>query len=301
MIAAIATRLRAGFASDYHYGVAITLFSAICWSSTGLFVRLIPLDAWTQLYWRGFFGGLTALAFVVARDRGRILGTFRAFGWRGWAFTATNTIGMLTFISAMKLTTVAHVTIIYSTMPLAAALFSWVWLKERPSRSSVIASVFAMFGVTLTVVAGAGEGALSGDLVAILMTASMVGSLLIQRSGTTVDPVASAAMSGFACTLCSAPFAHAFDLTAGDLGMLALFGMVNTGFGFILFFVGAGFIPATVSGLIAALDAPLSPFWVWLVLGETPRLTTILGGAIVVAAVIGHIMWSSRSGTATNP
>jgi drug/metabolite transporter (DMT)-like permease len=294
MIAAIATRVRAGFSSDYQYGVAITLFSAIAWSSTGLFIRIIPEDAWTQLVWRGFFGGLTALAFVVARDKGRTWRMLRSFGVSFWVFTACNTAGMVMYITALKITTVAHVTIIYSTMPLAAALLSWLILKEVPTRSSIIASVFAALGVTLTVVAGVGEGSFYGDILAIVTTASMVGSLLIQRAGGRVDPVASAAVAGFACTLCALPFSQPFDLPVGDLALLAVFGMVNTGFGFILFFIGAKFIPATVAGLIGALDAPLAPFWVWLVFCETPRWTTILGGAIVIAAVVGHILWSNR-------
>ncbi len=290
----LAGRVRAHFASDYQYGVAVAMLSAIAWSSTGLFIRLIPLDAWTQLFWRGFFGGLTALAFVGYRDGNRILATYRAFTPAGWMFTACNAAGMLTFITALKLTTVAHVTIIYSTMPLAAALLAWVLLREVPSRSSVLASIAAAFGVTLTVVAGYGEGSIYGDLLAAAMTASMVGALVAQRSGI-VDPAASAVASGFACAICAFPFSDAFSLTSSDLCMLALFGMVNTGFGFILFFIGARFIPATVSGLIGALDAPLSPLWVWLALGETPRLTTLIGGAIVIVAVVGHILWSTRT------
>ena len=246
MIASLATRMRTGLGSDYHYGVAIILFSTIAWSSTGLFVRLIPEDSWTQLFWRGFFGGLTALLFVVLRDGRRTLSTYRAFTWQGWAFTALNTAGMLTFISAMKITTVAHVTIIYSAMPLGAALFSWVFFREVPGWSSIIASFVAAAGVTLTVVAGVGEGSIYGDLLALFMMNTMVGALVVQRSGGFVDPVASAAMSGFACTICALPFAAPFDLTVGDLGMLVLFGMVNTGFGFVLFFMGARFVPATV-------------------------------------------------------
>jgi drug/metabolite transporter (DMT)-like permease len=181
-------------------------------------------------------------------------------------------------------------------MPLVAALLSWVVLREVPRASSIVASVLAAIGVILTIVAGTGEGRLAGDIVAMFMTLATVSALIVQRSShQSVEPVASAAAAGFLCTLCSAPFASAFDVTAGDLQLLILFGMVNTGFGFILFFIGARYVPATVSGLIGALDAPLAPFWVWLVIGETPRGTTLLGGAIVIGAVMGHIAWSMRS------
>lgn len=296
MTASFATRLRSGFTSDYQYGVAILVFAAVCWSSTGLFIRLIPADAWTQLFWRGFFGGMTALIYVVLRDGRRTLATFRAFGWRGWTFTVCNTAAMLAFITSMKLTTVAHVTIIYATMPLVAGLLSWVVLKEVPRLASIVASLVAGAGVILTVAAGAGEGALAGDLIAMLMTLATVAALVVQRGGhAAIEPIASAAAAGFLCSLASAPLSHPFDISAYELAMLVLFGMVNTGFGFMLFFVGAKFVPATVAGLIGALDAPLAPFWVWLVIGETPVLTTLIGGAMVIAAVFGHILWMMRT------
>ncbi len=296
MTASFATRLRSGFSSDYQYGVAILVFAAVCWSSTGLFIRLIPADAWTQLFWRGFFGGMTALVYVILRDGRGTLSTFGAFGWRGWIFTLCNTAAMLGFITSMKLTTVAHVTIIYATMPLVAALLSWIVLKEVPRVSSIVASLLAGAGVILTVVAGAGEGALAGDAIAMFMTLATVMALVVQRGGhTEIEPIASAAAAGFLCALASAPFSHPFDISAYELAMLVLFGMVNTGFGFMLFFFGAKFVPATVAGLIGALDAPLAPFWVWLVLGETPIVTTLIGGAIVIAVVAGHIIWTMRS------
>ncbi|MFX6303897.1 EamA family transporter, partial [Acinetobacter baumannii] len=93
--------------------------------------------------------------------------------------------GMLGFITSMKLTTVAHVTIIYATMPLVAALMSWVVLKEVPRLSSIVASLVAGSGVVLTVVAGAGEGALAGDFIAMLMTLATVAALIVQRGGRT--------------------------------------------------------------------------------------------------------------------
>ena len=128
------------------------------------------------------------------------------------------------------------------------------------------------------------------------MTLATVAALIVQRGGrTSIEPIASAAAAGFLCTLASAPFSHPLDVSAYELAMLVLFGMVNTGFGFMLFFIGAKFVPATVAGLIGALDAPLAPFWVWLVIGETPVLTTLIGGAIVIAAVFGHILWTIQT------
>jgi drug/metabolite transporter (DMT)-like permease len=87
------------------------------------------------------------------------------------------------------------------------------------------------------------------------------------------------------------PFASLTTVSAHDLGILALFGLVNQVLGFGLFALGARLLPPMETALITALDAPLAPFWVWLIFAETPGAATITGGCVVLVAVIGHILW----------
>ena len=290
----LAASIRARFGSDYHYGVAVLIFATFAWSSTGLFTRIIPHDAFTQLTWRGMFGGATALLAVVLTHGRGTWAIYRSFGRSGWLFSLVNTLGMITYISALKLTSVAHVTIIVATMPLFTTLAAWAVLREKPGGASIIASLVAAGGVTITVVAGAAEGTFAGDFVAMLMTATMIVSILVQRSGQPVDPVASAAVSGFLCTLICLPFGNPTAVTTSDVLWLILFGASNTGLGLILFFVGARYVPARVSALISALDAPLSPLWIWVVFGTVPLPATILGGIVVILAVVGAVLWPMR-------
>ena len=77
--------------------------------------------------------------------------------------------------------------------------------------------------------------------------------------------------------------------------LIAGFGLLNTTVGFALFIYGSRFLPPTETALISALEAPMTPLWVWLVFAETPTLPTLIGGGLVMAAVLGHILWQSKN------
>lgn len=276
-------------------GLLLVTLSAIAWSTAGFFTRLIPQDAWTMLFWRGVFGALTGLAFVVARDRGHVLATFTGMGRCGVLFTLLSSGGMIAFLGSLRLTTVAHVAIIYAVVPFMAAGLAWVVMRERASRATLLASMVALAGVALTVGGGIGEGSLAGDGLAVVMTLGMAAMIVLARSAPgTIPMVPAACLSAALTALVSLPLASPASVGLLDLGYLALFGITNMGLGLIFFTIGARMIPAVQTALIGALDAPLAPVWVWLAFGETPRATTILGGTVVLAAVLTHIWWESR-------
>ena len=166
----------------YRLGLLLVTASAVAWSTAGFFTRLIHLDSWTMLVWRGLFGGSGILLFILLRERG---GTFRSFvrmGWPGWSFTLVSVIGMLCFITSLGFTTVAHVAIIYATVPFIAAGLAWLVMRERPSLSAVAAGCGALAGVGV-MVGFSSEGSMSGDLLAFAMTlaAAMLMGRLVHR------------------------------------------------------------------------------------------------------------------------
>ena len=83
--------------------------------------------------------------------------------------------------------------------------------------------------------------------------------------------------------------ASTFAVSASDMGFLFAFGVVNLGLGLAFFATGARLIPAAVAALLGTFEPILGPIWVWLVHGEVPSVRTIIGGAVVVAALLVHI------------
>jgi drug/metabolite transporter (DMT)-like permease len=106
--------------------------------------------------------------------------------------------------------------------------------------------------------------------------------------------VPAAALSNLFGSLVSLPWADPSAAGPVDLVNLALFGFSQMTLGLTLFVIGARLLPAAHTALIGALETPLAPLWVWLAFGELPPRLVFVGGAIVMAAVIGHILIENR-------
>ncbi len=279
--------------ANYRLGLIFVTASAIAWSTAGLFTRIISLDVGTMLVWRGVFGALGILAVAFALQGRSAFSDFRNMGWPGWLFAIVSAFGMLCFITSLRMTTVAHVSIIYATVPFVAAALAWLVIGERPSRSAIIASVVSLVGVAIIVGFGS-EGTLSGAILAFGMTLSLAAMMVISRRYTDIPTMPAACVSALLSGAVAIPLSQGIAVGGYDLGLLALFGLVNSAIGLALFTLGAKMLPAIETALIGALDAPLAPIWVWLLFAETPSVETMTGGAIVFGAVLTHILLQRR-------
>jgi drug/metabolite transporter (DMT)-like permease len=199
---------------------------------------------------------------------------------------------MILYITALRHTTVAHVSVIYATVPFFAAALGWLLLREIPTTSAVLASLAALAGVAL-MVGLSSQGSLFGDALSVCMTAAMALVMVIARGFRAIPAMTAAWLSALLSGLACWPFGHPTALTDADLLLLALFGFVNSAVGLALFTLGARLLPTMETALIGSLDAPLAPLWVWLVFAETPSASTIVGGLIVFAAVGTYLVVSA--------
>ncbi|HZT20868.1 MAG TPA: DMT family transporter [Dongiaceae bacterium] len=287
-------------ASEHLRGVLLVATATVAWSLAGFFTRLIPLDAWTILVWRGAFGGVFIGLYVVWRYGRRTLAVTRAMGWPGCLITACSTLGMTSFIPALKLTSVAHVAIIFATSPFLAAGMARLWLGERSSGATLLASALSFLGVLLAVGGPQGRASLLGDLLAFVMTTAIATMTVAIRRYRDTALLPTACLSNLLGSLVSLGAAQPLAASSLDLVYLALFGFVQMTMGLTLFTIGSRLIPAAETALIGALETPLAPFWVWLAFGETVGSRTIAGGALVMAAVIGHVLLQSRRALASS-
>ncbi len=273
----------------------LLLFGAtLAWSTSGLFARAIPLDTPTVIMWRGLFGAIGLITVIIVQSGWKGLADFTRMGWAGWLYALCSGLGMLFFVGSLKATTIAHVAIIYATVPFAAAALGWLVLREVPSRTAIFASTLALAGSIIMVGLG-GDGRWQGDLMALGMVAAMAAIIVIARA----RPKMPALASGAACTvlvpLACMPFAQLDGIGAQNMLLLAGFGLINSTLGFALFVAGSRFAAPVVTGLMGALETPLTPLWVWLVFSETPTTATLAGGGLVLVAVCWFILQETRN------
>lgn len=279
-------------AARYRLGLVLVTASAVAWSTAGFFTRLIPLDTWTLLFWRGIFGAMGIGVFMAVQPAKTGWAGFFRLDWAGWVFVALSTVGMLCFIASLKLTSVAHASVVYATAPLMAAAMAWRVMRERASRSALLSSIAAIAGVAVMVGLGY-EGTLLGDALALGMTACMAAMMVVARRYQGIPMLPAACLSAGFSALIALPFAQPGLPEGLNLLYLALFGLVNSALGLALFAIGAKLLPASETALIGALDAPLAPVWVALAFGEMPSGVTLVGGGVVFMAIFAHIVLSS--------
>jgi drug/metabolite transporter (DMT)-like permease len=274
-------------------GVIFVTAGAVTWSSAGFFTRLIGLDYPTMIAGRGIFGAVGMLAIIIILAPRTWTSQFRSMHrWDG-LFTLNYIFGTICYVSSLGQTSIAHNAVIFATLPFIAALFGWLFLSTLPSREAVFSSVVAMAGVVV-MVGFSSDGALLGDVLSFLGTASMAASIVIVRKHPSVNIPAGSAIASLVSGVIVLPFADLAMVTPTHFLYLVLFGLLNASAGLTLYSMGSKRLPPVETALLSLLDTPLSPFWVWLAFNETIGRQTMAGGLIVLFAVILHIYLSQR-------
>ena len=214
----------------------------------------------------------------------------------GWLVACLSTVGMVSFIPALQLTSVANVAIIIAAQPFVAAAMAWIWLRETARLRTLLASLVALGGIAIIVGNAAGAADYAGIGLACLMTVAISAMTVAMRRHKETSMVAAAAVSNFLGSLVSIPFAKDIAAVGSvDIGILAMFGLFQVAMGLTLYALGSRLLPSGQASLIATLETPLMPFWVWLAFQEVPAFRALVGGGLVMGAVIADIIGDIRA------
>jgi drug/metabolite transporter (DMT)-like permease len=276
--------LTVDLARQHRRGRTYVALAAIAWSTAGLFQRELTVDLATQLAGRAFFAVLAILAFVAVAERGGVVRGFRAIGRAGLVMAVLMAISSGAFIAALNYTSVANVLFLQALAPVLAAVFG-TFVGEPVARRTWVAMTVAVAGVAL-MVGGPSHPSLAGFTLSVVMSISFAATIVITRHQRQVSMAPATCLSQLLVFLCAAPFASASSIGGEDLALLAGLGITQIGLGLIFLSIGARLIPAAEVALITLLEIVLGPLWVWLALGERPGTTTLVGGAIVLGAVV---------------
>ena len=274
--------------ATHHLGIVFVAFSAVAWSTAGIFTKGITADVWIILFWRGLFSAAFIALYVAWRDRAATLACFGVMGRPGWAIATIGTIATVAYLSSFKFTAVTNVVVIYATAPFVAAAIAWLAGRERTKRDTLFAAAAALVGVIIMMSGSLGTPNLTGDLLAVVMTVFMAIMLVLIRRFPTSPSVPAMALSSLQITVIAWFLVDPFAVGLAELWWLVAFGLVQAG-AVILLTEGTRLIPAPQAALIGSLDVPLAPVWAWLILAELPPVATFIGGTIVLGAVALHM------------
>ncbi len=277
-------------------GIALMIAAGFCWSSGGILVRSVDLaDPWEIVFWRSVFMVLFVAAVLAVQHRGRVIGKIVEAGmpgvWTGLALGAT----FFFFILSVTQTTVANTLVLMSTGPFFAALAGRIFLGEQVPARTWIAITVALAGVALMFADGVGTGRLAGNLLALGVPVAFAANVvLLRRYRASVDMVPSVLLAGVFAIVVAAPLAWPLEPTARDLVVLGVMGVAQVGAGCVLMTVASRWLAAGEIGLLGLLETILGPLWVWLGIGERPTPLALVGGAIVLGALLVNAVAGMR-------
>lgn len=273
-------------------GIALVFGSAVVWSFGGAIARFLSVsDSWTTVFWRSLFAFVALLLFLILRDGPRETARlFRNIGWPGLAVAFGFATASICFVIAIGYTTVANVILIQATVPLIAALASWLIYGERVAWTTWAAIAAVIGGIGL-MVSGSLDGSSSwiGNVLAMVIAVVFAMTTVVTRRFPDVRMTPACAVGTLAATLVAASQASSFAVSNQDLGILFVFGALNLALGMALFVTGARLIPSALAALLGTAETVLGPLWVALFHGEVPGLMTIIGGAFVLGALIVYL------------
>ncbi|MGI9605449.1 MAG: DMT family transporter [Acidimicrobiales bacterium] len=271
-------------------GTGLVLLTGVVFSFGGLAFRSTEASsAWEYLTFRGLgMLAVTSVIFIV-QNRHRldvVRSRFQPIHIAiGLMLAAMNAL----FIVALEFTTVAFVLFLQPVAPIAAAYFSWAIMRERVSRLVISTTMVTIVGVGVMVSGTLADDLSAKGLIALLIPLFFGFYTTTVRSSAVIDPSVPVITAGVALVgagLVITAFSGGIDVPLRDalIGLLA--GSILLGLPVAVFNTAQRVVPSPETALLLMVEVLLAPLWVWIFVDEEPPVSTLLGGTIILGAVI---------------
>ena len=268
-------------------GPLLILTGGFCLSWGGLILRTFEsASIWQILFYRSIFFLWVLIAFILLTYGKK---TFKKIkeagvpGLIGGIFLSTNFVA---YMYSMMETTVANVVFIISTQTVFLPIVAYIFLKEKISPRGYVAIMLAMIGVTLMIGDSLGTGSLKGNLAALTIPINFSVLVLIIRKYPKVDMIPAIFYAGILSCTYGLLLLENFAISTKDIWLAFLLGVPQLAFGFIFITIGSRTTPAVMVGLLMLMESIFAPIWVWLFYNEIPPISVLVGGMIILSAVV---------------
>jgi len=276
-------------------GTLSMMTCAFLWSTAGLFIKILD---WNPFLIAGLRSLIAFFFLLTVVRRVRL-----AWSWPLLGAALANAATMLLFVSANKTTTAANAILLQYLAPVFTALFSVLFLKERIRLEQMLALVLTIEGMYLLFMDKLSQGQMFGNLLALgsAFTFSLVFIFTrMQKEGSPLESLMASHAVTALLALGVALFLPLPPFKAGALGSILFLGILQIGLAAVFFSYGIKRVPAVSANLIALIEPVFNPVWVFLVLGELPGYYTLLGGALIVGAVVASSLIGGWRSTRTS-
>ena len=268
-------------------GYLLLLFGGFCLSWGGFVIRSFEeASVWQILLLRSFFFMLALIGFLAVTYKKNTINILKKAGIPAVFGGLVMSFSFISFVVAMTNTSVANVVFIISTQTMFLAIFGYFYLKEKVSLVSFISILLAMSGITVMVGDSLSSGSFFGNLVALAIPINFSILVMIIRKNKNLDMVPAIFYSGIFSVIYGLILSESFMFTSHDILMGFFLGVPQLAFGFISITIGSRSTSSATIGLLMLTETICAPIWVLLFLNEIPPVSTLIGGFIIILAII---------------
>ena len=279
-------------------GAILVLMGALCLSFGGIIVKSFEgANLWQILFWRQFFFSIVVALYLLITFKKNFFKSFHDSGLPGIVAGLFLGVGFSAYVFAMFHTTVANTLFIISTETIFLALFGYIFLKEKINLVTFISIIMGMSGVLIIIGSSLSIQSASqflGNIVAFIMPISFAVLIVIVRKYPKVDMVPSQFVAGIFAALIGYLIAGKLSISSHDLFLGFLAGTFQIGFGFIMITIGSRTTPAAVVGILMLTEAVFGPLWAWFFINEIPPISVLIGGGIIISAILFEFFFSTK-------
>jgi DME family drug/metabolite transporter len=284
-------RLQAGGVATSASPLFLVLAAALLWSTGGLFIKWTNLSAFELTFGRSLLAALV-VAFFTRRE-----------GFRLNAMTVLTSLLyaglLLLFVVATKLTTAANAIFLQYTAPIYVLLLEPLFYKEKFRRADLLTVVVCVAGMSLFFIGKLRPQDVSGNLAALASGLCFAFYILLLRhpASQRVNRASSVIYGNLLLVILMAPagIAALDHMTLRDTGSVLYLGVIQIGVAYTFFTLGmARGVRSLDASIVGYIEPVLNPLWVFIFLGERPTNWALIGGAIIIAAVVTHTVWGAR-------
>ena len=275
-------------------GLLWTFFGVIIISPDSLLIRLLNLTDYSLIFYRSFLPAITLLLFIFWSYKKDTLNVFFLIGIPGIIYALFYAITHICFVYAIQYTSVANTLVIVAGAPIFAALFSILFLKEKPTLFTWIIIAVALTSMFIIGWGSYTSKGIFGDVMALIVAVVMGSSGVLVRYFKNKDLVPACLLGCLLAGLYSLPFEIEFDLSSTQILYLSLMCFIMLPVPFIILTIAPRYTPAYQVYLIFLLESVFGTAWVWAIIKEVPSFNTIIGGLTLLSSVLIYTIIETR-------
>jgi drug/metabolite transporter (DMT)-like permease len=276
--------------NDKQKGFFLAFIGILFITPDSLSVRLIKINSWELVFYRGFIPFLCLLILLLFIYKKDFITKCYAIGYAGIFNAILIALGNITFVTSLENTNVANTLIMISLGPFMAAIMGSLFLNERPNTRTWITICFCFIFVVFIFYDSYESNKIVGDIFGLLTAILIGGSSVVIRYAKKINFLPSLLLAKIFTMLFVIYFVESLALSNYDLLLAIIMGVFFVFLPISLITLAPRYIPAHEVQLFFVLETALGPIWVWLVINEQPSLRTIIGGFFIITIIFVYTL-----------